>query len=312
MDDLVATAIARLTVSQPEAQFARQEALVPTISPNAQTKSPLVIGEDVSDKGSDAAWIWGMTNRVFPLKLVTRVCAQLAVRNAPLLEQLHVAASDRAHRVWMSLSTDDDVHRRKRNDARSVGLPSSKNVDKSKVRFAQHFVGRRSARGPFIGGAFECGLIGPVTDGITVAPTLMGWEFSALSNPVLDESPLGMRNLSTAEQTFYLQSVSAAVPAERDAFTAILEPLAKQSLSAPALVRASTPRVSKGASAVVGETARAGAIGRLLDLGAVAREAQGRNAIYTITAAGREALENLQAATPSFRAIHKSRRRKRR
>jgi hypothetical protein len=243
---------------------------------------------------ADAPWIWGMINRVFPLKLAVRACANLSQEAPVTLSRFQVRAANCAAELGAELSNDDRTNRRKRNESRAVGLPSGKDLAKSKVRYAMHFIGRRSGH-EFVGGCFEAGLIGPVdAEGHRVAPTELGWEFAALPNPTLDRvDGDGEANLSPVEASFYLERVTGYVPSEWDAFAKILTAVGRGPLSPDELAKRVFPVVAPGVSGVVINTTRSGALGRLSDLGAIAREPVGRSATYSITERGRQALSAL-------------------
>jgi Arc/MetJ-type ribon-helix-helix transcriptional regulator len=252
-------------------------------------------GEVIADSEA-GLWIWGMVNRVFPLKLVARVCANLSAREAVPLHTVHQRSAECAHIIGTALAAQDRAKARRRNEGRAVSLPVGHDIQKSKVRFAHQFVGRRGSGRPFVGGAFDTGLLGPVGSGDLIAPTTAGWEFARIRNPVLDESDGvdgGNWNLSPEECDYYLHVVAAQVPAERMAFLAILGSLSRHPMTPEGLARAVAPRTAPGTSTVVADTARAGALGRLIDLRAVVREPKGRSAVFQISSSGQDALKHL-------------------
>jgi hypothetical protein len=254
-----------------------------------------VLGTPTFDNSADAPWVWGMVNRVFPLKVVVRACAGLTREHAISLQVAYRASANIAADLGKQLAADDERVGRRRNEARAVALPTGPDIEKSKVRFAQQFVGRRGAERSYVGGAFDLGLLGIDPESRLVALTEMGWKFAQLPNPIMDESDLTSANLSKAERRFYLQKVAHAIPAERNAACALLRELAKRPMSPDELARRVFPRTTPDASLVVGNTARVGAIGRLIDVGAVLRTPSGRSATLEITDAGREALSAIAA-----------------
>src|SRR5688572_17475779 len=50
-----------------------------------------VTGTSVHNSNPSAGWLWGMVNRVYPLKVAARVCADLARQGPVLLQTLHAA-----------------------------------------------------------------------------------------------------------------------------------------------------------------------------------------------------------------------------
>lgn len=290
VDELAADAITRLLGPGVGSEKARSNGISSYSPPNRVG----TIGAPTADRSDNAPWVWGMVNRVFPLKLVARVCATLSRDGGLSLNVAYRACADAAAQLAPRLTNDDLKASRRRNESRAVSLPSGPELDKSKVRFAQQFVGRRDANRGFGGGAFDLGILGIDEATALIAPTDLGWQFAMLRNPVLDETWLGVGNLSEEEKDFFLFSIVPSIPAERHAASTILRALALGPLSPDALGRSVFPRTSPGSSTVVANTARAGAFGRLLDVGAVSREPQGRSAILEITEKGKQTLALLE------------------
>lgn len=290
-DDLAADAITRLLEPSVRTQIPGSNG-VSTYTPPQRLG---IVGAPTVDVSDTAPWVWGMVNRVFPLKLVARVCATLSRDRGLSLNVAYRACADAAAHLAPLLTEDDLKAGRRRNENRAVALPSGPQLEKSKVRFAQQFVGRRDAERGFGGGAFDLGILGIDVKTSLIAPTDLGWQFAMLRNPVLDESWLGASNLSEEEKDFFLLRIVPNVSAERHAAGTILRALSSRPLSPEALGRSVFPRTSPGSSTVVANTARAGALGRLVDVGAVSREPQGRSAILEITEKGKHALSLLEA-----------------
>lgn len=267
-------------------------------------------GVAVVDTRDSGPWIWGMVNRVFPLKLTARVCAGLCVDGPTPIESLQARSVACAQLIGKVLKADDDEAGRRRNEARSVGFPLRKPLARAGQRYADHFAGRVSSDGTYVGGVFEVGLVGPVeASSRLVAPTEVGWRFALLENPVLDGTTLGAQNLSTDESRLYLREVATSVGPERSAFLSILAVLATGPVDPQQLAARTTPTTAASVAPSVGDTARAGAVGRLIDLGAAERRAQGRSASLSITDLGREALDWLAAGAgrgPAQSANHRA------
>jgi hypothetical protein len=260
------------------------------------------LGDPLVNRAVPPVWVWGMVNRVFPLKIAARVVANLCGESGGVLFQVQTKTAECAAEVGAALGHDDQEHKRKRNDCRAVALPSGPQLQKSKVRFAHHFVGRRSSSGDYTGGAFETGLLGGIGSAAQwVAPTEQGWAFARLPNPVLDvwdEGSFGPSNLSEAEKEYYVLNIARAVPAEREAFTQVLAALSESPQTPQALAERVRPTVTPGSSQNVVTTTRSGALGRMADVGAIHRESQGRSALYSITSLGQQFLEMEQGGKP--------------
>jgi hypothetical protein len=255
----------------------------------------VAVGTPVQSDDPNAAWLWGMINRVFPLKLAARTCADMVGNGPVLLQSLHAEFAERGRSVGDLLTAADHSQGRRRNEALAVAFPTSTVEQKALVRFAHQFVGRRSSDGRYLGGAFETGLIGVVEPGSDwVAPTAIGWEFAKIRNHVLDDGTTTGRNLNEAEGTYYMNTVAASVPAERNAFRAILGVLAiVESINASSLASELRHCQNAGQSETVWVSTRSGALARLADVGAIARTAEGRSASYRITEMGRLAMGHL-------------------
>lgn len=257
------------------------------------------VGVATVEGSSPPMWMWGMVNRVFPMKIVARVCASLCARGPVSLHVVQRRSADVASRIGQVLALQDRVKNRRRNEARAVALPGGDDVQKSKIRFAFQFVGRRSEERPFVGGVFDAGLLGRVGDDFLIAPTSVGWDFARLPNPVLDGRAIDDKgwNLSREECDYYMTEVVRSVPAERDAFKTILTSLSHGPLTPEGLARAVAPHVGAHVSTAVADTARSGALGRLADVRGIVRVTKGRSALFSITDLGRETLSQLTRGT---------------
>ena len=255
--------------------------------------APPLVGED------GAPWVWGMVNRVFPLKLVVRGVANLCGDGPISIQTAHARIANCATSVGAILANDDKIADRKRNEKRAVALPAGPNVQKSKVRFAHHYVGRRASDGTVSGGGFEVGLLGVSSAGQGgIAPTDLGWAFASIPNPVLDDlgsSGIGPKNLSDEERRFYLLRLVPQVPAENRAFRAVLNALAASPKTTKELASGVKPEVTAGSSQNVEDTTRSGLLGRMADVGAVVREPAGRSAVYRISDLGATFLDQVES-----------------
>lgn len=256
------------------------------------------VGAYVFNPENDAQWLWGMINRVFPLKLAVRTCADLAQQGPVWLHSLHGEFARRGRDIGSVLASSDRRNGRLRNEATAVGFPLGDDEQKAAVRFAHQFIGRRTALGTYLGGAFETGLIGPIERGTDlVAPTEMGWEFAKIYNGILDEGRFERSNLEQKEREYYLLQVAARVPAERNAFRSILDGVRTRPLDAKSLAVRLRPLQAGIGPDAVKATSRSGALARLTELGAIVRSAAGRSASYEITPSGIRAHEELESGS---------------
>ncbi|CAN5888868.1 hypothetical protein BH11GEM1_BH11GEM1_27550 [soil metagenome] len=262
---------------------------------NADPSPSRPVGAYVYSTAVGTGWLWGMINRVFPLKVAVRACADMTRRGPVLLQSLHAHFADEGRRIGQLLASADRDQGRRRNEALAVAFPvSSPDEQKARVRFAHQFIGRRSAGGLYIGGAFEMALLGVTEPGTDwIAPTELGWQFAELTNRVLDEGVVTGPNLDEPERRFYLCNIARRVPAERNAFTAILGVLYDAPLEASTLASRLRVFQSPDLPESMRDTSRSGALARLADVGGIVRIATGRSALYEITALGRDAYERL-------------------
>jgi len=107
------------------------------------------------------------------------------------------------------------------------------------------------------------------------------------------------KNLSDHERAFYLCTLTPLVPAERNAFRAILSVLSDGPLEAAALASRLLPHQKAGLPEALRKTSRSGALARLADIGGIVRIPVGRSATYEITSLGRSGLERLSSHVAS-------------
>jgi len=307
LDDLMTQALLRLVGTEPTASDSTPTAEIHQDGwdnrvgfASLPARSSVLVGEYVHSFAPGADWLWGMINRVFPLKVAARTCADLSTEGPVLLQSLHTAFADQGRRVGDLLTVSDRERGRRRNEALAVGFPVASDEQKARVRFAHQFIGRRSVAGMYVGGAFETGLVGVTEPGTDwVAPTPLGWQFANLHNLVLDEGIVTGQNLGELEREFYLCTVAAQIPAERNAFRAILGVLADEPLESATIAVRLRRYQNAALPETMRDTSRSGALARLADIGGIVRIATGRSAKYEITELGLSALRRLSSEATS-------------
>ena len=223
--------------------------------------------------------LWGQVNRLLPVMVGARVLGHLHLetefQEIPLAVW-HEKAAALATALHLHLLDLDHEAQRRRGDLWSIGFPRGDRA--STRRYANQFLGRGSSRAP---GAAE--MLGLVTirragDEATAAITAAGVEWNALRNPVLDERE-STETISEAEADVYLRILSRQLPEERS-FMALMAELIEETNSRTALedeLIRRRPDLEKYAS-----TMRAGAIGRLHDLGFLERTREGTSVRYSL------------------------------
>jgi hypothetical protein len=193
------------------------------------------------------------------------------------LEVWHERASTEASSLYTHLLNLDHKAERRRGDLWSIGFPSGDRA--STRRYANQFLGRGSHQSP--GAAEMIGLvvIRPGGDKVTVAITAAGVEWGALENPVFD-CPEPAETISEAEASLFLRILERQLPEERE-FMALMARLIEATDSRVALEQEllrHRPELERYAG-----TMRAGAIGRLHDLGFLARAREGTKVRYSLS-----------------------------
>jgi len=242
--------------------------------------------------GNDG-WIWGIVNRVLPVKFAVR---ELHSATGPLplaLAQQRIAesATNFAQQIVANTSNERDRH-----STLVTGFPVREPLYPAQQRFANHYVGRVERSGQTRGALFELGLAGiDYEDGQPrVGLTELGFNFAQLPNPTLDSARFD-KALSPDEITYYVDNVVPTIPRELDCFVTLLGVLADGPKSVEDLDGVVTDHLSSRFSAAAVQTQKAGGLGRLRDLGLLDRKKDGLTAQFEITNDGLLALRRLTA-----------------
>ena len=224
--------------------------------------------------------LWGQINRFLPAMAGVRVLGHLQLEGAAKEVPLaiwHERAAAAATSLHAQLLDLDHQAQRRRGDLWSIGFPSGDRA--STRRYANQFLGRGSRRAP--GAAEMIGLVAIRRDGevATAAITASGVELSVLENPVFDCTDPS-ETISETEADLFLQVLARQLPEER-AFMALMAKLIEDTDSRVGLEQElirQRPDIEKYAS-----TMRAGAIGRLHDLGFLSRTREGTKVRYSLS-----------------------------
>jgi hypothetical protein len=224
--------------------------------------------------------LWGQVNRLLPVVAGIRTLGHLLgdseVSEVPLA-LWHERASTQAADLRDVLLVKDHEMDRRRGELWSTGFPGRDRA--SSRRYANQFLGRGSTRAP--GAAEMIGLISIDRSGdeTMVKLTPAGIRWSSLSNPVFDSDGESNETVSEEETRLYLKILAEQLPEERR-FMALLGELIEATESRTALEEEMVrrrPELKKYAS-----TMRAGAIGRLHDLGLLVRHREGTAVEYRL------------------------------
>ncbi len=244
----------------------------------------------------ESGWLWGIINRVLPIKFVARQLLQLTGSEPIPLElarkQIAAQATETAAWIATQMSTARDRH-----DTLITGFPVREPLYPAEQRFINYFLGRIESMGHARGALFELGLAGIVTGSgkPAIALTEIGYGFASLANPVLDSSSIEA-SISEEEINFYVSQIVPVIPRELDCFTLILLALKHQTLGVEELDTRVLDHLPNRFSRAAVQSQKAGALGRLRDLALIERKKLGVSASFEITKRGLIALKAISPA----------------
>jgi hypothetical protein len=268
----------------PETPTAKGDAEEPLVvsDPVVQAIDPTRF-ESLPEPPNPGVWssplLWGQVNRLLPVMAGVRVLGHLLLEDEAheiSLEVWHERAAAATSLYAHLLDLDHEAQRR-RGDLWSIGFPSGDRA--STRRYANQFLGRGSRQSPGAAEMIGLVLIRPQGDKMTAAITAAGVELSARQNPAFDGFGQA-ETISEAEAELFLRILGQQLPEERE-FMALMATLIEATDSRVALEEEliqHRPELEKYAG-----TMRAGAIGRLHDLGFLAREREGTKVRYSLT-----------------------------
>ena len=229
-----------------------------------------------------AALLWGQTNRVLPIAVGIRVLANLlAERGASSirLDEWHPEAASVAQAMRPELRAWDAAAGRKRGELWETAFPKADSG--SAERFMAQFLGSPRRDGTSEGGAIFLGFAAfPEGRTSEITLTTSGAHWASFENPIFDgDAPTA--TFSAEETMFFLDHLRKYRPGELS-FLATVAALVRQGKSRSELDDELPALFPQWANHV--PTMRAGAIGRLSDLGLLGRERQGLTVEYHLTA----------------------------
>lgn len=287
--------------------------------PNTPTQVPKIfLLDDIGDEPSSFAslphdvwaegqkvplerWIFGQYNRLLPAKASCRALARLLSGKPDGVSLIEVASkiSEEALNLGTFLAHRDKENGTKRDNTLSTAFPSLvREVEKSQLRYASHFVAGVSKQGRVSGLLIDLKLIN-YTGGKNphLKLTEPGWRFATLRNPILDGGTADTTQKFTAEEkSLLLDHIFSSVPAEDFAYRAILGAVNEGARTPEALDSALKKYVSKDTGRNLTNSflasQRSGAVSRMADLELITRERDGVKVSYVITNLGRQYIEN--------------------
>ncbi len=194
----------------PHPQAVAQASLGLLGRPPAVSILPLADGASPSSES-----LFLLTNRLSPIKIASRVLANLSTKGAwPKINTFHEQSARAARELGFTLLADDRATQRSREQRRSTAYPIGEDEHRASARFVLAFTIGGIAERP-TGPLAVLGLANLV-DEDRVALTEAGWRLAAASSPLLQEAPGGP--LSEEEQSLLRFQLTGA-PGERDSVT---------------------------------------------------------------------------------------------
>lgn len=240
--------------------------------------------------------LWGQYNRFFPVKIATRVAANLAKEYssgyAPL-EELQEKSAQIARELGKVIEQKDKQLGRKRGTIISAGLPIGRDHNKATSRFKYQFVGYMVGN-RIEGAAPTLKFLEMVKDeknSVMAGITDPGLRFASLSNPVIDLKDYSTA-LSAEEVEFLLDHIASEVLGEAKLIRLILAGV-KEGIATPEelnrLVKGYNPDWKRNEVIMM----RAGVVSRISELGLLERRKDGVKVTYLLTELGEKYLERL-------------------
>lgn len=236
-------------------------------------------------------WLWGQTNKIFPVKIGLRVLYALIGSEQWLdLEEYKEKAANIAAEYGTAIRKYEDKKNKIRDDRISAGLPDEEEF-KSKFRYKGHFLAYMRKDSKLDGAMPFLRFVNLNKDEkgkIFIGLTESGLKFAQIENPVIDRNDFE-RSFSQTEIDFYLDYISKNVKGEASAIKWVLNKITngiknRDSINKE-LGREIAPSWGKTSEAVV-NTQRAGLMARMFELGLIDKEKNGIKVVYKITDLG--------------------------
>jgi hypothetical protein len=290
-----------------------QEESIPAIflKPNGQPQLSLApLPNDAFARGMTVTadrWIFGQHNKLLPAKANVRALVNLlGCETKPVGVDLDDASREiatSASELGNYLRSLDLHSERSRDDSLALAFPSSEasNSDKSRLRYANQFVGSLSREGRMTGLLVDFKFVNvdrhkPPRIRLTEA----GLRFAQLVNPILDGS-MGeaLEKFSSEEVEFIIAHIKENIPVEDFAYDVTLGAIRAGNDTPESLDRALKQylpdRKERPFTDAFLTTQRAGVISRMADIGLVARTRSGSNVTYVLTEQGMQFIQKGQA-----------------
>lgn len=240
----------------------------------------------------EKCWLWGQTNKIFPVKLGLRVLLTSIDSTEWIeLEPYRNKAAEIASIYGEKIVSSERKKNKKRDEKISAGLPMGDEAYKSKMRYKGQFLAFMRKDGK-LGGALPflrfANLARNDNGSVLIGLTEAGLRFACLENPVIDHTNFE-RSLSEKEISFYLDHISENVRGEFAAIKWLLAKLAEGITFRDQINSALKEEfgIEWEASDAVINTQRAGLMARMVELGFIDRVRKGIRVYYYLSDSGK-------------------------
>jgi len=235
--------------------------------------------------------LYGMWNRFFPIKIATRILANLQLKNDYVnINEIQEKAANAARELGIMISLRERGTYTKRNESLSIALPIGKEAEKSKKRFMMQFVGTIMS-GKICGMPGTLRLINIANDKselVKMGLTQKGRIFASLINPLLD-SDNESNTLSEDEKNFLIDHINTTLPKESKRMRTILNYVCNDFYEVKMIVS----QIKKQASEIDERKLLlevAGILSRSSELGLLVKKSYGNMNEYSISEKGKKYL----------------------
>ncbi len=227
--------------------------------------------------------IWGQVNRLLPIKFAVRWLAARGVADkewSSIEDILQPVAADAAT-LGSVLEQADAEADRNRDELLATGLPRVGN-NASADRFLSQYIARVTRTAIHPGAVVQYGLASLV--GGRIALTRVGFEFALIRNPVIDgDLAQATTTLNSEEREFFVRRAVPFFPTELSDFSLILSFVADGRDTPAEQLELLGTQLPGDWSAIQVRTHVTGVVARMVDLGLLRRQWQGRHVRYDTT-----------------------------
>jgi len=281
----------------------RRESLLSAQRENGFAQLP----EDVFFPGQNVPmdrWPFGQFSKLLPAKASVRALANIEITGEKGMTLNAVARKIAVDATSLGeyFAMLDHQFETQRDDALAVGFPANaENIDKSRLRYANQFVGTLNKSNILSGLLVDLKLINLTSArNATIGLTRAGWEFALLENPALDAATRTTQKFTNEERSFLIEHINRSVPAEAFAYRAILRAIIGGATTPDTLDEALHVHIPDAKKATITDafitTQRSGVISRMADLGLLTRARDGVRVSYIPTETGKAFAERTAAA----------------